>query len=363
MFKTCCKYLQPVNPNFMSNEQLPTSYAQAGVSIEAGNEMVQRIKPHAQRTFTPGVLHGLGGFGALFQTDFSQYQEPILVSSTDGVGTKLKLAFTLNRHDTVGIDLVAMCANDVLCCGAKPLFFLDYFATGKLEPEVGEAVVKGIANGCVESGCALIGGETAELPGFYQSGEYDLAGFCVGVVDKAKMIDGANVQAGDVLLGLSSSGLHSNGYSLARRVLEPLGLDTEIPELGETLGAAMLRPTRLYIKPVLQLLEKVTVKAMAHITGGGFLENIPRVLPDGCVAQIQRDSWTIPPLFALIQERAQIEESEMFVTFNMGVGLVLVVSAEDAQNALQVLAGVFDGDVYRLGEIVTGNEAARVELV
>ena len=345
------------------NEQLPTSYAQAGVSIEAGNEMVERIKPHAKRTFTPGVLHGLGGFGALFQEDFSQYQEPILVSATDGVGTKLKLAFATNQHDTIGIDLVAMCANDVLCCGAKPLFFLDYFATGKLEPAVGEAVVKGIADGCVEAGCALIGGETAELPGFYQSGEYDLAGFCVGVVDKAKMIDGSNVQTGDVLLGLASSGLHSNGYSLARRVLEPLGLENEIAELGETLGAAMLRPTRLYIKPVLQLLESVPVKAMAHITGGGFLENIPRVLPDDSIAQIRRDSWTIPPLFQLIGERAQIAESEMFKTFNMGVGLVLVVSAADAQNALQVLAGAFNGEVYRLGEIVAGSGAARVELI
>lgn len=299
---------------------LPVSYAQAGVSIEAGNEMVRLIQPHAQRTFTPGVMSGIGGFGALFREDFSQYQKPILVSSTDGVGTKLKLAFALNQHDTVGIDLVAMCANDVLCCGAKPLFFLDYFATGKLEPGVGAAVVKGIADGCVQAGCALIGGETAELPGFYQSGEYDLAGFCVGVVDEANLIDGSTVRNGDVILGLGSSGLHSNGYSLARRVLEPLGLSSSVAELNTSLGQAMLAPTRIYIKPIVNLLEQVPIKALAHITGGGFYENIPRVLPPGSLARIRRGSWRMSPLFQMIQERAAIDEREMFTTFNMGIG-------------------------------------------
>ena len=338
----------------------PRTYEEAGVSISAGNALVELIKPLAARTRTPGVVSGIGGFGALFRHDFSKYQDPLLVSSTDGVGTKLKLAFALGQHETVGIDLVAMCANDVLCCGAKPLFFLDYFAVGKLEPEVGAAVVSGIAEGCVQAGCALIGGETAELPGFYQTGEYDLAGFCVGVVDRPKLIDGSNVQAGDVLIGLPSSGLHSNGYSLARKVLEPLGLQTRIEELGEELGAAMLRPTRIYIPPVLQVLEAAPIKAMAHITGGGFLENIPRVLPENTIARIERGSWPILPIFKLIQERAQIEEREMFTTFNMGIGLVMAVAPEDAQRALQVLAE--RGGGFRIGEVVLGQGAARVEL-
>jgi phosphoribosylformylglycinamidine cyclo-ligase len=309
-----------------ANGSVPVStYAAAGVNIEAGNETVRRIKPHAQRTFIPGVLAGVGGFGAMFQHDFSRYQEPVMVSSTDGVGTKLKLAFALGRHDTVGIDLVAMCANDVLCCGAQPLFFLDYFATGKLAPEVAEDVVKGIADGCVEAGCALIGGETAELPGFYSSGEYDLAGFCVGVVDKPQIIDGSTICPGDAVLGLSSTGLHSNGYSLARKVLEPLGLDTFHDELGATVGAAMLTPTQIYVRPVLDLLKSIDIKGIAHITGGGFYENIPRMLPSGTSAVIERGSWPVPPLFNIIQESAGVAESEMFKTFNMGIGLALVV--------------------------------------
>lgn len=350
--------LPPSQPSSSTSAPLPTTYAQAGVSIDAGNALVEMIKPHAARTRTPGVVSGIGGFGALFRHDFSQYQEPILVSSTDGVGTKLKLAFALDKHDTIGVDLVAMCANDVLCCGATPLFFLDYFGTGKLEPEVAADVVKGIADGCVQAGCALIGGETAELPGFYQSGEYDLAGFCVGVVDRPKLIDGSTVVPGDVLIGLASSGLHSNGYSLARRVLEPLGLSTHVGELGENLGAAMLRPTKIYVPQVLQVLEAVGVKALAHITGGGFLENIPRVLPQNCVARIERGSWQVSPLFGLIQSRAGIAESEMFTTFNMGIGLVMVVAAGDAQQALQVLG---DG-AHRIGEVAAGQGAARVEL-
>jgi phosphoribosylformylglycinamidine cyclo-ligase len=341
---------------------LPATYAAAGVNIEAGNEVVRRIKPHAQRTFTPGVLTGLGGFGALFQHDFSKYSEPILVSSTDGVGTKLKLAFALDRHDTVGIDLVAMCANDVLCCGATPLFFLDYFGTGKLKPETAEAVVKGIADGCVESGCALIGGETAELPGFYSEGEYDLAGFCVGVVEKSKMITGEKIETGDVILGLPSSGLHSNGYSLARKVLEPLGYDS-IPDGWSTpLGAAMLTPTRLYVKPVLDLLSQVEVKGIVHITGGGFYENVPRVLPAGRKAVIGKGAWPMPPIFEMIEQQAQIAEREMFTTFNMGVGLVLVLSPEDESRAREILAG-YDLRASRIGRIADTPDAAHVELV
>jgi phosphoribosylformylglycinamidine cyclo-ligase len=341
---------------------LPTTYASAGVNIEAGNEVVQRIKPHAKRTFTPGVLTGLGGFGALFQHDFSTYAEPILVSSTDGVGTKLKIAFDLNRHDTVGRDLVAMCVNDLICLGAKPLFFLDYFATGKLSPENAEQVVKGIADGCVESGCALIGGETAELPGFYAEGEYDLAGFTVGVVDKPRIIDGSSVKVGDVVLGLASSGLHSNGYSLARKVLEPLGYESVHEELSGTLGDAMLEPTRLYIKPLLSLIETVEVKAIANITGGGFYENIPRALPEGTRAQISRGSWPIHPLFKLIEKHGHVEEREMFTTFNMGVGMVIVVAAEAVEATIAHL-GSQGVPTHRIGEIVAGEGAADVVLV
>jgi phosphoribosylformylglycinamidine cyclo-ligase len=316
---------------------LPTTYAAAGVDIEAGNELVRRIKPHAARTRTAGVVSSIGGFGALFQHDFSGYAEPLLVSATDGVGTKLKLAFSLDKHDTVGIDLVAMCVNDVLCLGAKPLFFLDYFATGKLSPESAEQVVKGIADGCVQCGAALIGGETAELPGFYAAGEYDLAGFCVGVVDKPKVIDGATVQPGDAILGLPSSGLHSNGYSLARRVLDPVGYATHVEELGTTLGEAMLAPTKIYVQPVLQLLKSVKVKSLTHITGGGFYENIPRALPQNSKAVIQRGSWQAPPIFNLIQSRANIAEREMFTTFNMGIGMVMIVAQEDAQRTQETL--------------------------
>lgn len=343
------------------NLPLPATYAAAGVDIEAGNELVRRIKPHAARTRTAGVVSSIGGFGALFQHDFSAYVEPLLVSATDGVGTKLKLAFALDRHDTVGIDLVAMCVNDVLCLGAKPLFFLDYFATGKLSPASAEQVVKGIADGCVQAGCALIGGETAELPGFYSDGEYDLAGFCVGVVDKPKVIDGANVKVGDAILGLPSSGLHSNGYSLARRVLEPLGFNTHMDELGASLGEAMLRPTNIYVKPVLQLLESVAVNSLTHITGGGFYENIPRALPAGCKAVIERGSWAIPPIFSLIQQRANIAEREMFTTFNMGIGLVAVVPAEQAEKAQSLLQGAGIG-ARRIGRIDATTEESHVEL-
>ena len=340
---------------------LPATYAQAGVNIEAGNELVSRIKPHAQRTFTAGVLSGLGGFGALFQHDFSQYAEPVMVSSTDGVGTKLKLAFALDKHDTVGIDLVAMCANDVLCCGARPLFVLDYFATGHMEPAVGEQVVKGIADGCVQAGSALIGGETAELPGFYSAGEYDLAGFCVGVADKTRLITGEKIAAGDVILGLESSGLHSNGYSLARKVLEPLGYDSTPVGWNAPLGETLLTPTKIYVQPVLGLIENVEVKGIVHITGGGFYENIPRILPEGTKAVIKRNSWNIAPLFELIQQQAQIEEREMYTTFNMGIGMTLFVAPENAEAAQQFLEeqGV---QSYVIGTVESSADAQHVEL-
>jgi phosphoribosylformylglycinamidine cyclo-ligase len=341
---------------------LPATYAQSGVNIEAGNELVRRIKPHAQRTRTPGVLSGIGGFGALFQHDFSTYSEPILVSSTDGVGTKLKIAFDLNRHDTVGRDLVAMCVNDLICLGARSLFFLDYFATGKLSPDDAENVVKGIADGCVEAGCALIGGETAELPGFYAPGEYDLAGFTVGVVDKPKIIDGASVRVGDAIIGLAASGLHSNGYSLARKILEPMGYDTFKDKLGVSIGEALLEPTKIYVKPLLSLIEAVNVKAIANITGGGFYENIPRALPDNTRAQISRGSWPLLPLFSLIQERGNVAEREMFTTFNMGIGMVAVVALEDVQAAISHLQS-HDVAAFAIGEIVATEGAADVELV
>jgi len=340
---------------------LPVTYAQAGVNIEAGNELVSRIKPHAQRTFTAGVLSGLGGFGALFQHDFTQYAEPVMVSSTDGVGTKLKLAFALDKHDTVGIDLVAMCANDVLCCGARPLFFLDYFATGHLEPAVGEQVVKGIADGCVQAGSALIGGETAELPGFYSAGEYDLAGFCVGVADKAKLITGEKIAEGDVIIGLESSGLHSNGYSLARKVLEPLGYDSTPDGWSSTLGETMLAPTKIYVQPVLGLIENVEVKGIVHITGGGFYENIPRILPEGTKAVINRNSWKVSSLFELIQQQAQIEEREMYTTFNMGIGMVVFVSPENADAALQELRNQ-NVQASVIGTVESSTVAQHVEL-
>ena len=347
--------------NTTENTNQIATYASAGVDIEAGNELVRRIKPHAKRTKIPGVLGGLGGFGALFQPNLSGLQEPVIVSATDGVGTKLKLAFTLGKHDTVGIDLVAMCANDLLCGGAKPLFFLDYFATGKLSPDVAEQVVKGIADGCVQAGCALIGGETAELPGFYSDGEYDLAGFCVGIVDKAKIIDGSKVQAGDVILGLPSSGLHSNGYSLARKLLDAQ-LSTRSDELGATVGESLLAPTQIYVKPVLALLEKVQVKAMAHITGGGFYENIPRVLPPNTKAAIRRGSWLQLPIFSMLQQTGNMTEREMFTTFNMGIGLVLVVSPDD-ETAVREALIEYSMSVYHMGEIAATPEDSHVELI
>ena len=324
--------------NAYSPQSPALSYRDAGVDIDAGNRLVDRIKPHARRTLRPGVLGGLGGFGALFELPLDRYRQPVLVSGTDGVGTKLKLALELNRHDTIGVDLVAMCVNDVLVVGAEPLFFLDYYASGHLNVDVAADVIKGIADGCAQAGAALVGGETAEMPGMYNEGDYDLAGFCVGAVEKARIIDGSKVQPGDVLLGLASSGPHSNGYSLIRKILAVSGATLEQPfAAGQTLGQTLLAPTRIYVKPILRLLEQVEVHAIAHITGGGLTENIPRVLPANTKAIIKMQSWQRPAIFQWLQEQGGVAEAEMRRTFNCGVGLVVCVAAEDAERAQTVL--------------------------
>ncbi|NTX03998.1 phosphoribosylformylglycinamidine cyclo-ligase [Myxococcus sp. CA051A] len=319
-----------------------TTYKQSGVDIEAGDAFVDRIKPFAARTMRPEVLAGVGGFGGLFALPPGKYREPVLVAGTDGVGTKLKVAFSAGRHGTVGIDLVAMSVNDILTCGAEPLFFLDYFATGRLEVDAAAEVVKGIALGCEQAGCALLGGETAEMPGFYARGEYDLAGFCVGVVERSAIIDGKSVKPGDALIGLTSSGLHSNGYSLARKVLledSKLALDATPEGLGRPLGDALLEPTRIYVKDALALLAEVKVKGMAHITGSGIPGNLPRCLPDGTRAVLSEKSWVKPPIFDLIAKLGSVARDEMFNTFNMGLGLIVVVAQEDVAKALEVLRG------------------------
>jgi phosphoribosylformylglycinamidine cyclo-ligase len=325
----------------MSKQRL--SYRDAGVDIDAGDALVDAIKPFARRTMRPEVLAGIGGFGALCELP-KKYREPVLVSGTDGVGTKLKLAFALKRHDTVGIDLVAMSVNDVLVQGAEPLFFLDYFACGKLDANIGKDVIRGIAAGCEQAGCALIGGETAEMPGMYPEGEYDLAGFCVGVVEKSKILDGKSIEPGDVLLGLASSGAHSNGYSLVRKILE----NSRPPE-----GIDLLAPTRIYVKPVLKLLEAVAVKGLAHITGGGLTENVPRILPKDTFAQIRKSSWPRPPLFEWLQREGNVAEDEMHRVFNCGIGMVVVVAARDAKRAAEVLRGAGE-TVYEIGAIEKG---------
>src|SRR5690606_12338761 len=316
------------------------AYKKAGVDIAAGNEAVERMKKHVKRTFRPEVLTDLGGFGGLFSLNKEKYEEPILVSGTDGVGTKLKLAFAMDKHDTIGIDAVAMCVNDIIVQGAEPLFFLDYLACGKVEPEKIEAIVAGISEGCVQSGCALIGGETAEMPGMYSEEEYDIAGFTVGIVDRKKMIDGSTIAPGDAVLGFASSGIHSNGFSLVRRLLlEEVGYDLqdELAELGGAkLGDVLLEPTKIYVKSALKLIEKVNVKGMAHITGGGFIENIPRLLPEGVNVDIAYGSWPILPIFELMQQKGSISNPDMFTTFNMGIGLVVVVPAEQAEDALRI---------------------------
>jgi len=329
------------------------SYAAAGVDITAGYKAVDLMKAHIMRTSTPGVLDAIGGFGGLFEPDLSGIKRPVLVSGADGVGTKLKLAFLLNKHDTVGIDCVAMCVNDVVCCGAKPLFFLDYIACGKNLPERVAEIVSGVAEGCVQAGAALVGGETAEMPGFYPPDEYDLAGFCVGLADRDKLIDRERQRAGDILIALPSSGVHSNGFSLVRRVLEDRQADLlrPLPELdGKALGETLLHPTKIYVRPVLALLERVEVKGIAHITGGGFFENIPRSLKAGLCARIEKSALRTPPVFSLLARLGGIPERDMFNTFNMGVGMVLTVSPGDADRALQILREHGE-DAYILGEL------------
>ncbi|GIO69948.1 phosphoribosylformylglycinamidine cyclo-ligase [Paenibacillus cookii] len=332
------------------------AYKNAGVDIAAGNEAVERMKKHVKRTFRPEVMTDLGGFGALFGLNKEKYEEPVLVSGTDGVGTKLKIAFAMDRHDTIGIDAVAMCVNDIVVQGAEPLFFLDYLACDKVVPEKIEAIVAGIAEGCHQAGCALIGGETAEMPGMYAEGEYDIAGFTVGVVDKSKIINGADIAPGDAVIGLSSSGVHSNGFSLVRKLLleqEGYSLQDSVPELGGTLGDALLAPTKIYVKPLLALLEQLPVKGMAHITGGGFIENIPRMLPDHVNVDIEYGSWPILPIFELLQRKGSISNRDMFTTFNMGIGLVLVVKAEDAEKAVGFLKGQGE-EAYIIGKVTAG---------
>ena len=339
----------------MSNSH-SASYAAAGVDIEAGYKAVELMKSHIARTLTSGVVSDIGGFGGLFALDVRDMAQPVLVSGTDGVGTKLKLAFLLDRHDTVGIDCVAMCVNDILCCGAKPLFFLDYIACGKNLPARIEAIVKGVAEGCVQSGAALIGGETAEMPGFYPEDEYDLAGFCVGVVDKPKIIDSHRMRPGDAVLALPSSGVHSNGFSLVRKVFRvgEADITSPLPELGgKSLGETLLTPTKIYVRPMLALMEEIAVKGVSHITGGGFYENIPRSIPEGLCARIEKAAVKTPPIFSLIQRAGDIPERDMFNTFNMGVGMSVVVAKEDADRALAVLRENGD-DAYLLGEIAEG---------
>ncbi|WP_138755873.1 phosphoribosylformylglycinamidine cyclo-ligase [Paenibacillus sinopodophylli] len=334
------------------------AYKKAGVDIAAGNEAVERMKKHVKRTYRPEVLAELGGFGGLFSLNKDKYDEPVLVSGTDGVGTKLKLAFAMDKHDTIGIDAVAMCVNDIIVQGAEPLFFLDYLACDKVVPEKIEAIVKGIAEGCVQAGCSLIGGETAEMPGMYQGGEYDIAGFTVGIVDKKKMIDGSTIAAGDAVIGFASSGIHSNGFSLVRRLLlEDAGykLDQELAELGGAkLGDVLIEPTRIYVKSALKLVEQVEVKGMAHITGGGFIENIPRVLPDGVNVDVEYGSWPILPIFDLMQSKGSITNRDMFTTFNMGIGLVIVVPADQASDALRIATELGE-QAYRIGTVTEGS--------
>lgn len=326
------------------------SYRDAGVDIDAGDQLVENIKPFAKKTMRPEVLGDLGGFGALVEIS-KKYQNPVLVSGTDGVGTKLKLAFDWDKHDTVGIDLVAMSVNDILVQGAEPLFFLDYFACGKLDVARATDVIKGIAQGCEESGCALIGGETAEMPGMYPEGEYDLAGFAVGVVEKDRVINGRSIVAGDVVLGLASNGAHSNGYSLIRKIIERDNPQLDAPFDGDkTLREAIIAPTRLYVKPILATLQQFNIKGMAHITGGGITENVPRILPENTVAQIDAQSWTLPKLFQWLQQAGNVAQQEMYRTFNCGVGMVLVIAPEDAEAVAQFLTEQGE-TVYRLGHI------------
>ena len=333
------------------------SYKEAGVDITAGYKAVELMKQHIARTMTKGALSDIGGFGGLFELDLEGIAKPVLVSGTDGVGTKLKMAFLMDKHDTVGIDCVAMCVNDIICCGAKPLFFLDYIAVGKNYPEKVAQIVSGVAEGCVQSGAALIGGETAEMPGFYAENEYDLAGFSVGVVDKNKILDNKTIQPGDAIIALPSSGVHSNGFSLVRKVfdVEKADIHTKVDELGASIGETLLTPTKIYVKPMLALFEQLHVKAVSHITGGGFYENIPRSIPKGLCAKIEKNAVKVLPIFDLIAKTGNISERDMFNTFNMGVGMSVVVSKEDAEKAISILNE--NGEkAYIMGEIVASDE-------
>ena len=342
--------------NIKTQKPAALSYLDAGVDIDAGNELVERIKPAVRSTHRSGVVSGLGGFGGLFQLDIDRYKEPLLVSGTDGVGTKLLLAKQLESHDTIGIDLVAMCVNDILTCGAEPLFFLDYYATGKLKIDNAQAVIEGIAEGCRQAACALIGGETAEMPGMYGPDEYDLAGFTVGVVDRGQLINGSQIKTGHIVLGLESSGPHSNGYSLIRKVLEQSGDDPSMP-LGEsTLGEALLAPTRIYVKTLMALIERFPIDGLAHITGGGISENITRVLPAGLGLEIDLSAWQFPAIFQWLQSRGGIKEQEMLRTFNCGIGMVLLVAEDTADEVCSALQGI-DETVYRIGRVVEDSDA------
>ena len=348
----------------MSDKRI--TYKNAGVDIAAGNSFVNMIKPLVKSTYRPEVMADIGGFGGLFSLNTSKFKNPVLVSGTDGVGTKLKIAFMADRHETVGIDLVAMCVNDIVVQGAEPLFFLDYLATGALLPEKAAAVVKGIAEGCRQAGCALIGGETAEMPGFYSDGEYDIAGFAVGVVDRDNIIDGSSIAVGNRLIGIASSGLHSNGYSLARKLIfDCMGLtiDSELPGTGRTVADELLTPTRIYIRSVMNLLKDFTINGIAHITGGGLLENIPRILPRGCRATVHLSRWERPTLFDILQKAGNVERDEMYRTFNMGIGMVLAVAEKDAEDMIDRLNGLQER-AWIIGEITAcGENNSNVELV
>lgn len=339
------------------------SYKEAGVDVTAGYESVELMKKHVESTFTEGVVSGIGGFGGLFAPNIKQMKEPILVSGTDGVGTKLKLAFLMNKHDTVGQDCVAMCVNDVICCGAKPLFFLDYMALGKNVPEVVATIVKGVADGCKKAGCALVGGETAEMPGFYPVDEYDLAGFCVGMVDKENMINCQSIEVGDKVIGISSSGVHSNGFSLVRKVfkIDKNNVNEYKDELGKTIGEALLEPTKIYVKPILALLDKINVKGISHITGGGFYENLPRMLRDDVALAIDAKSYEVPAIFKLIQKEGNIPTRDMYNTFNMGIGMAVIVSSKDAEKVVEILKQ--EGEkAYIIGEVTEGNKEININL-
>ncbi|WZL73930.1 phosphoribosylformylglycinamidine cyclo-ligase [Clostridiaceae bacterium 35-E11] len=344
----------------MKNQSL--TYKDAGVDVHEGAKAVTLMKQHVKKTLTKNVLCDLGGFGGLFELDLTGYQKPVLVSGTDGVGTKLKLAFLMDKHDTVGQDCVAMCVNDILCQGAKPLFFLDYIATGKLEASKVADIVKGISDGCVQAECALIGGETAEMPGFYEDGEYDMAGFAVGIVDKEKIIDGSQIHAGDVLIGLPSTGIHSNGYSLVRKLFFDqlkYRVDQYIEALEGTLGEVLITPTRIYVDVCMKIIKEFTVKGMVHMTGGGFYENIPRIIPEGLGVKIDLGSWNVLPIFEVIQELGNVETEEMFGTFNMGIGMILVVDAQEAPKIMEYLEKLKE-KAYVIGEVVAGKSGVEL---